>query len=67
MFYINLKKKAKLRGKPLSEKIPFGAAVIFARKIRISKNPVKGTSSHRMQMAKAEKGYIIIEKEWEPV
>ena len=51
----------------MGKEIRFGAAVIFARKIKVEKRLVKSTSAHRMQVAKAEQGYMIIEKEWKPV
>jgi len=45
-------------------KIEFSAATIVAFKIKQSKNPVTGSSSHRRQMAKVDDGRLIIDKEW---
>ena len=42
----------------------FEVATIYARKIELEKRPIRLTSRHRGQMAKAKNGYVIIEKRW---
>jgi hypothetical protein len=49
---------------PAGTKVHFVAAIIYARSIEKKDKPVKGSSSHRTQMAKAEKGYLLIDQEW---
>jgi len=44
----------------------FEAATIIARKIRLCKEPVILSHAHRGQMAKAEIGRLIIDREWYP-
>jgi len=42
----------------------FKAASIYARKIVLIKKPIRLTSGHRGQAARAWNGYIVIEKRW---
>lgn len=44
----------------------FEAATIFARKIRLCKELVRLSHAHKGQMAKAEIGYLIVDREWYP-
>jgi hypothetical protein len=50
---------------PAGIKVFFVAAIVYARSIDFKKDkPVKGSHSHRTQMAKAEEGYLLIDQEW---
>jgi hypothetical protein len=43
----------------------FVAAIVNARSIEKKKDKaIKGSSSHRTQMAKVEDGYLFIDQEW---
>ena len=42
----------------------FVAAIVNARSIDKRDKPIKGSSSHRTQMAKVEDGYLLIDQEW---
>jgi len=48
----------------VSEPIYFELAKIYAREIEVRKRPIRLTSGHRGQMAKAKNGYIVIERRW---
>lgn len=47
-----------------SDVLYFEAATIYARKIELKKELIKLTSGHRGRMARAWKGYVVIEKHW---
>lgn len=47
-------------------KINFGAASVFARKIRLFKKPIRLTGSHRGRRANLTSGWLIVEQEWFP-
>jgi hypothetical protein len=49
---------------PAGIKVHFTSAVVYARSIEKKDKPVKGSSSHRTQMAKVETGYLLIDQEW---
>lgn len=49
---------------PAGIKVFFVAAIVYARSIDKKEKPIKGSSSHRTQMAKAEEGYLLIDQEW---
>ena len=49
---------------PAGIKVHFTAAIVYARSIEKNKKPISGSSSHRTEMAKAEKGYLLIDQEW---
>lgn len=59
--------KSRERLKVVSQnKISFRTANIYARKIDIQKTPVRFSSGHRGKKAIAERGYIVITKQWFP-
>jgi hypothetical protein len=45
-------------------KVYFVSATVYARTIEKNNKPVKGSSSHRTQMAKVEDGYCLIDQNW---
>jgi len=49
---------------PGGTKVNFASAVIFARKIVVSKKLVMLTSSHRGMSANVENGWLIIDQKW---
>lgn len=49
---------------PGGTRVNFAAAIVFARKIIVSKRPVMLTSSHRGKRAVVENGWLIIEQKW---
>lgn len=51
---------------PGGTKVNFATAVVFARKIIVSKKPIMLTSSHRGMKANVENGWLIIEQKWYP-
>jgi len=51
---------------PGGTKVNFAAAMIFARKIIVSKKPIMLTSSHKGMKANVELGWLIIEQKWYP-
>ena len=46
------------------KKVFFLAGMVIARDIIKCKHPVKGSSSHRTQIAKISDGQVYIEKDW---
>lgn len=48
-------------------KVNFKVASLFARKIDLKKESIRFTSGHRGMFAKCDRGYMIIEKQWEIV
>ena len=51
---------------PGGTKVNFDAAVVFARKIDVSRKPIALTGSHRGVRAKVDMGWLIIEQRWFP-
>ena len=45
-------------------RINFEAAVVFARKIVVSKKPIMLTGAHRGMKANVDLGWLIIEERW---
>jgi len=45
-------------------KVNFAAAVVFARKIVVSKKPVMLSGAHRGMKANLKNGWFIIEQKW---
>ena len=49
---------------PGGTKVNFEAAVVFARKIVVSKKPMMLTGAHRGMKANVDLGWLIIEERW---
>ena len=49
---------------PGGTKINFEAAVVFARKIVVSKKPIMLTGAHRGMKANIDLGWLIVEERW---
>ena len=48
------------------DSIKFNSAIVYARKINLSKQLIRVWGVHRGQKVKLDTGYLVIEEEWFP-